>query len=218
MVSQMSEKNFNHYLKTVIDYTVDIRSRTIYLVGEIDQTTVLPTVQYLNLLSSPKCFKNYLDPINLVISSEGGADDMNLFLYDSIQSCAAPVHTIGSGMVCSAATLILSCGEKRFGTENLWLMAHKGSVTLSGDDDSVVSQAVLQSKVSDRYWKLLARHTTKTALQWYRKARNSGELWLNANQLIEWGVIDEIIPTRRVFEPISNRLIKDLLNEDQEED
>ena len=214
----MSEKNFNHYLKTVVDYTVDVRSRTIYLVGEIDQDTVLPAIQYLNLFSSPQCFKNHTDPINLVISSPGGADDMNFFLYDAIQSCAAPVHTIGSGMVCSAATLILSCGEKRKGTENLWLMAHKGSVTLSGDDDSIVSQANLQKKVADRYWKLLERHTKKTALQWYRKARDAGELWLNAQQLIEWGVIDEIISTRNVFEPMSNRLIKDMLNEEQEED
>lgn len=205
-------------IKYVSDYDLDIQNRTIYFVGEVEPDLVLLTVEHLNMLASPKYFKNYEEPITLLINSPGGADDMTFFLYDAIQACSAPVYTVGTGMVCSAASLILSCGDKRFGTENCWLMTHKGNITLSGDDDAVESQSELNKKVSDRYWKLLERHTKRTALQWYRKSRDEGELWLNAEDMIEWGVIDELIPTRRTFEPLSKRLIKDLLKEGKDDE
>lgn len=213
----MSEVDLCDLLKISLDHSIDLRSRTIYLIGEVELDWVTTTVQYLHMFSSPKYFRNNTDPINLIINSPGGSDDMAFCLYDAIQTCGSPVHTIGTGMVCSAATLILSCGHKRFGTENLWLMTHKGSVIVSGDDDSIMSQAKLQNKVADRYWKLLERHTKKPALSWYRNSRDHGELWLNAEQSLEWGVIDEIIPSTRSFEPLSNRMIKDLIKREDDD-
>lgn len=213
----MSDRDMCELLKLSLDHSVDLKTRTIYFVGEVELEFVTPVVQYLHVLSSPQYCKNqHNEPIKLIINSPGGSDDMAFFLYDAIQSCEAPVHTIGTGMVCSAATLILACGHKRFGTENLWLMTHKGSSVLSGDDDAVLSQAKLQNKIADRYWKLLERHTKKTALNWYRNSRDHGELWLNAEQSLEWGVIDEILPSTRQFEPLSKRMIKDLIRDEDD--
>lgn len=214
----MSEVELCELLKVSLDHSIDLRTRTIYLVGDIEVEWILPAVQYLHLFSSPKYYKNYKEPITLIVNSQGGSDDMAFFMYDAIQSCGAPVHTVGTGMVCSAATLILSCGHKRLGTENLWLMTHKGSTSLSGDDDSVMSAAKLQAKVADRYWKLLERHTKRTALNWYRNSRDHGELWLNAEQALEWGVIDNIVDPNRVFDPLSRRMIKDLIREEDRDD
>ena len=197
-------------LGTIEQYGIDLKNRRLYLVGEIDIETAQEVSQQLLFLTSEIHFpSSYLDPITLIINSPGGCDDMMYYLYDSVTTCPAEVVSIGTGMVCSAAVLILACADRRYATSNCWLMTHKGKANIEGDDDEIASQAELNAKLSDRYWKLLERHSTKTALQWYKKSKSEGELWLDAEGMIKWGLIDGIIiPKRRQFEPLSTRKLK----------
>jgi len=217
----MSEMDLKDRLDILGKYNFDIKERRIYLCGAIggeedDEYTgyIIEHIHFLNSLNH--------DPIQLILNSPGGTDDTLLYLYDAITTSQSEVITIGSGMVCSAASLVLACGDKRYATENCKMMTHKGQVVISGDDDEIHSQSELQTKLTDLYWKLLARHSTKTADQWYSKSKDEGQLWLNAEEMLKWGVIDGIIkPTRRDFTPLPTRKLKRLiadLEKEEEED
>lgn len=207
-------------LGVIEQYCVDIKARRIYLVGEIELESAQEVVQQLHFLTSEDHFPDdYLKPITIIINSPGGCDDMMYYLYDNIVASSAEIITIGTGMVCSAAVLILACGDRRYATENCWLMTHKGKAVLEGDADEIASQAELNEKLEDRYWKLIERHSTKTAQAWYKKSKADGELWLNVTGMLKWGVIDAVLPLpRRTLEPLSNRKLKVETVSEEEDD
>lgn len=182
----------------ILEYGVDLEGRTLFCVGDITSPNVESMVASLHLMN-----KRGTEPIQLWINSCGGNDDMMLYFYDAIVASDSPVFTIGTGMVCSAAALLLVCGDRRYATPNTWFMTHKGRFQLEGDEDEVHAASQLSRAVSDRYWKLVARHTNKDAKWWLRRSKSQGELWLSAEDMMEHGVIDSILlPQRRQLKPI----------------
>ncbi len=204
------------------EYGLDNDQRTLFFSGDIDSPQVEMLSTNIHILNSPIIHPETHDlPINIVVHSRGGYDDLMLNLYDAITYSKAPIHTIVTGMVCSAATLLLVSGDKRFASENAYAMFHKGKVSLEGDEDEIIAGAEIHRKISDRYWKLLARHTKKSASWWFNKSKVEGELWLDSKQMQQYGVIDEILPRpRREFEPLSTKPVnkKKKLDTDDNDD
>jgi len=188
----------------LLEYGVDLEGRQLFLVGDVTSPNIENMVSSLHLMNTRGS-----DPINLVINSAGGSDDMMLYMYDAITSSLAPIRTIGTGMICSAAALLLVAGDRRYTTPNAWFMTHKGKFTLEGDEDEIHAASQLSRNVSDRYWKLIARHTKHSARWWFKKSKGQGELWLDADDMVEHGVVDEILmPARRELEPLSKRRVQ----------
>lgn len=209
--------------KAFHEYGVNIKDRTVHLIGDFggDYDVVERTLINLRFLSSFNSFPDlYLEPITIIIDSPGGSDISMFHLYDFITTCKTPIYTVGQGEVCSAAALILVAGEKghRSVTPNCLFMVHKGKSGLGGDDDEVEAQAALQALVSDKYWKLLQRHTNLTAAQWYSKSKHRGELWLNPETMLEYGVIDYIIPTVKAWPALSTKKIRTKVKEVEDEE
>lgn len=199
------EKSYDFWL--MINHGVDIKSRKIYLTGEIEQSytdTCIAAIDYFN--NPAHCPDTFKDPITVIINSPGGCIDHMFSLYEAIVGSEAEVHTVGTGQVCSAASLILACGDKRFVYETTWVMVHKISLELSGHDDEVISGAQVTQKMASRLWQCLGRHTKLSAGKWVSLIKKKSEVWMSAADLIERGVVDEIIrPKRRQFEPFSSR-------------
>lgn len=204
--------NFRDFLM-LMEQGVDLKERTIHLNGGIESPTTETVAHSIEFLNSKSHCDNYQDPIKLIINSPGGYDDAMFYLYDCIVNSQAEIHTIGSGIVCSAASLILVSGDKRFCTESCTFMTHKGKTSLEGDDDEIRASAELQEKMSQKYWKLLARHTKETAQWWLNKSKDAGQFWINSQEMVKHGVVDDIIkPSRRELAPLSNRNLKTSLN------
>lgn len=200
---------------------IDVDERIVYLFGEMggDEGNDSAAITNLRFLTSEKRFPETFDhPIKLVIDSPGGSDISMLHLYDIITASPAPIHTIGTGEVCSAATLILVAGARRFATPNCWFMTHKGKMGIEGDEDEIAAQAALHKKVSDRYWRLMERHTKLTAKEWFSKSKNKGELWLGVDKLLEYGVIDGVIPTWQPWPALSTDPIRNKRKNDEEDE
>ena len=198
------------FIETLQEYGIDEEKRTIFFSGDIDSPQIEQLVTNLYLLNSKDAFpETHQNPIKIILNSGGGYDHLMLNAYDAITYSEAPVYTIVAGMACSAATLLLVCGDKRFCTENSWSMFHKGRVSLEGDEDEINASAEINRKISDRYWKLLGRHTTKSAQWWFDRSKQEGQLWLAPKQMLEYGVIDGILPRpRRDLESLPARKIK----------
>ena len=197
-------------LHFITNYGIDLKSRKIYLLGAIEEGVIDTTIEAIDYFNNQSyCGEESSKPITILINSPGGHDDWQLLLYDTIINSQAPIHTIGSGAVCSAATLILASGDKRSATESCMLMCHKWRVEISGVDDEVISNAEATQNTAELYWKRMARHTNLSAGEWLKKVKQKGELWLDSRQMLQFGVIDYIIqPSRRVVEPLAVRKLK----------
>lgn len=172
----------------------DLKERKIYLIGDIDVDIVETAVQTIDYLNSPKhCPDSYKEPITLLINSMGGVDDQMFFLYDSMQQSLADIITIGYGLVCSAASLILAGGTKRMCSENCYLMVHKGSTQISGNEDEIQAGAAVHKQSSKAYWRLMEKHSKIPAKKWMAMARRKGELWIDSSKMLELGVVDSVL-------------------------
>ena len=123
----------------------------------------------------------------------GGGDLFSGFAaVDTIETIKTPIHTYVQGSVASAATLMSICGKKRFMYKNSLMLIHQiSSSMLYGKYheflDEVENQNLLMEKVKDIYKK-------KTKLK--EKQLNEmlqHDLWLTADQCLEFGLIDKIL-------------------------
>ena len=207
--AQLAESTEN--LVLAHELGIDVKARTVFLMGEFGGECDVIEMVLTNLrhLSSPEHFpETHLEPIKLVIDSPGGEDVAMFHLYDFMTTTKTPIYTVGMGEVCSAATLILAAGSWRSATPNCMFMTHKGKAGIGGDDDEIEAQAALQSLMSDRYWKLLERHTTLTASKWFSKSKHKGELWMKTDLALEYGLIDEVIPTTKEWKELSTKKLR----------
>jgi len=131
-------------------------------------------------------------PIQLHIHSGGGDLFSGFAAVDTIESIKTPIHTYVQGSVASAATLMSICGKERYMYKNSLMLIHQiSSSMLYGKYheflDEVENQNLLMKKVKSIYKK-------KTKLK--EKQLNEmlqHDLWLNAEQCLEYGLIDKIL-------------------------
>jgi ATP-dependent protease ClpP protease subunit len=62
-----------------------------------------------------------------------------------------------------------------------------------GSSKSVSSQARAFEKYEEKRYNLLARHTNWTAKKWRETEEAEGEVWLEPENMLKSGVVDEII-------------------------
>lgn len=178
-------------VEILMEYHIDVDKRRIYIfdIVEDEQTScVIKAIHHFNNLSIE-------EPIEIFIRTDGGIVEDMFAVYDAIRQSDAPVHTYGVGCVASAGVLLLASGSCRFAFENCWLMHHLSKQGSEGDEREITAQAEANQKLSARTYALLAKHTRKTAKTWQREANKKGEVWLDAQQMIEWGIVDEVIPS-----------------------
>ena len=185
---------FYENLRLLFEAGLDIENRTIYLTSDIEPTFVDAVVKALHVLDRKK------GNINLWVSSDGGSVDCMFYLYDNLLRCKNKIITYGSGDICSAAVIILACGDRRYVTENAMLMHHEIHGNIAGSSRAVESAVESILRAEKKMWNVLARHTNKSAKEWLQSARKKGEIWLSAPEMVEWRIADEVLypPEKRI--------------------
>jgi ATP-dependent Clp protease protease subunit len=137
---------------------------------------------------------NYLDPkreITLEINSPGGMVSYGLSIIDTISAIKAPVTTIISGEACSMAAMISIVGYRRYITKNAVWMQHSSSDMLGGYVQHIKDATAFLIKMEKRMNDIIKQRTKLSSKQ-MTQIRN-GELWLFANEALQYGVVDKII-------------------------
>lgn len=195
----------------LLESGVDLEGRNLFMVGDVTSPNAENMISSLHLMNTRSDA-----PIKLWINSCGGEDQMLFYMYDAITASEARVITIGTGMICSAAALLLVCGDRRYATPNSWFMTHKGRFSLEGDEDEIRAATHLSSSVSDRYWKLVGRHTNRSAKWWFSRSKGQGELWMDSDEMLKNGVIDDVLkPMRRELTPLTKGRVQKEEAEDE---
>lgn len=195
----MPKKHEN--LDFLFDRGLDLEKRRVFLHGDLETSSSLR--EYFEGSVSDSPVENvvrsllYLDnssgDIELWINSPGGLLYEMFGLYDIIQSLTNTVRTIGFGSICSAAGLILACGDQRVAFPNSSFMSHSGSGEIVGNFYELTNSKNQLEVVENRWATLMAKHT-KHSKKWWKDLHKGEirELWLDAKQMVRHGIVDSI--------------------------
>lgn len=176
--------------RTNLEIKIDdvlLKSRKVFLYGEVSVTSMLAVIKKLMVLNG----LNH-KPIYLFVNSPGGSVHDGFALIDTIKSLKAPVYIVLIGYACSMGGLISIVGNKRYMTKNSWWMGHDMSGGIRGDYSGKIQY---RADYVNKTWNMIENHLktyTKLTKQDLLTLRN-GELWLNPQECLKKGIIDKII-------------------------
>jgi len=176
----------HNQLGTLLDYEDSV----IFINDEINDTTLTDFIIRMRSLLQHR--KDKSSPVNLMINSPGG-DVYEMFgIIDYIESLDVKVNTICRGRAMSAAAVILACGTgNRMMSKRSTVMFHQSSSFMGGKMSDITAYLDNVKNLETLIYSMLAEKTNKEADWWRERMRN--DMFLTAEELLEIGVIDQII-------------------------
>jgi ATP-dependent Clp protease protease subunit len=153
-----------------------------------------------NLITAQMLFLESEDPekeINFYINSPGGSVTAGLAIYDTMQFIKPPVSTLCLGQAASMGALLLLAGHKgrRYALPHSRIMIHQPLGGAQGQASDIEIQAREILRVREEINGIIVRHTGQQ-LKKIEKDTDR-DLFLNPEQAVEYGLIDEVIVSRR---------------------
>jgi ATP-dependent Clp protease protease subunit len=137
--------------------------------------------------------------ITMYINSPGGSFTSLMAIYDTMQYVRPDIQTACIGQAASAAAVMLAGGSagKRAALPNARILIHQPSMEGAyGQVSDLEIQAAEINRVRRQMEIMLARHTHRDADQ-VRKDIERDKI-LTAEEALEYGIIDEIMPYRKL--------------------
>lgn len=187
------EEKTSYGFKRMDPYTKLFEERIIFLGTPIDDTVANDVMAQLLTLES-------MDPdrdIMLYINSPGGSFTALTAIYDTMQFVRPDIMTICLGQAASAAAVILTGGTKgkRYALENSRILLHQPSSEGGGQGSDIEIQAKEIMRMRDLLVDMLAKHSNRSAEQ-ITKDIDRDKI-LTAQEAVEWGLIDQVLSTRK---------------------
>lgn len=191
---QKKKKNDVPLEPSGIELDVEDSSRTVYLVGEINEDLILSVTERLVTLSE----KNPLAPIHMIINTYGGNVDDTFMLYDLMKYIPTPIHTVGLGKIMSAGCLLLAAGkkgERKIG-RNARMMYHCGYEVHGGSIFELkanVAAFELQELEYDKRFSEETGMSLEDVEKLYSKHGPTADKYITAEEAYRLGVVDGFI-------------------------
>ena len=166
--------------------------RIIWVAGGVDDhmsTIVQAQLMFLDSLDN--------NDIPMHIDSPGGSVKSGLSIVDVMDYITSDIRTINTGMAASMGSVLLGAGTKgkRGSLRFSQTMLHQSSGGAVGNiQDAEISMKEWR-KVNEILFTLLGEYCGKTAEQVKNDA--SRDLWLNAEDALSYGIIDEIVKKKK---------------------
>jgi len=174
-------------------YSRLLKERIIFLGGPINDAvanSVIAQFLFLDHQDSKKDIKFY-------INTPGGSVTAGMAIYDTMQHVKAPVSTICIGLAASMGAVLLAAGDKgkRFALPNSEILLHQVMGGAEGQATEIEITAKHIVKIKDHLNQILAKHTGQPLQKVERDTER--DFWLDAREAKEYGVIDEIVKTKK---------------------
>ncbi|HEY2172602.1 MAG TPA: ATP-dependent Clp protease proteolytic subunit [Mycobacteriales bacterium] len=179
-------------------YNKLFEERIIFLGVQIDDASANDVMAQLLVLESNDPDRDIL----MYINSPGGSFTALTAIYDTMMFVRPDIQTYCMGQAASAAAVLLAAGTpgKRAATESSRILIHQPSGGVEGPMQ--ISDLDIQAKEIGRMRTLmetiLARHTGQTLDQ--VKADVERDKIFTASEAKDYGLIDEVIQTRKLSE------------------
>ncbi|KAB8190797.1 ATP-dependent Clp protease proteolytic subunit [Nonomuraea phyllanthi] len=174
-------------------YNKLFEDRIIFLGVQIDDASANDVMAQLLTLES-------LDPdrdISMYINSPGGSFTAMTAIYDTMQFVRPEIQTVCLGQAASAAAVLLAGGTpgKRFALPNARVLIHQPSTEGGGQGSDIEIQAREILRMRTLLEDIVAKHSGKTSAE-VRKDIERDKI-LSADEAKAYGLIDDIIPSRK---------------------
>ena len=182
-------------------YSRLLKERIIFLGDEVnDQTAGLVVAQMLFLESE--------DPdkdIHFYIDSPGGSVTAGMAIYDTMNYVKCDVSTICIGMAASMCAFLLSGGAKgkRYALPNAEIMIHQplGGTQGQASEIEIAAKHILRTK--EKLNRILAENCGKPYEEIAKDTDRDN--WKTAEEAKEYGLIDEIVVSRKAHEDTKDK-------------
>ena len=171
--------------------------RTIGLFGEVNEERSAELIIGMIMMCEEGEVKEK-KPIKFYLSTYGGnADDM-FAMYDMMNYVKAkgyPIHTIGLGKVMSAGVLLLSSGspgQRKIG-KHCRVMIHACNAGNMGNIYNLQNEMEAINDLQEKYSNAIVENTSLTKRQLKKLLERKVNIYLTAEEAIEYGIADEII-------------------------
>ena len=170
-------------------YSLLLKERIIFLGTPIND-------QIASLIIAQLLYLEHEDPdkdINLYIHSPGGIIAAGLAIYDTIQLVRPDVSTICVGLTASMATVILSAGAKgkRYALPNSTIHLHQAVGGAQGQAADIEIAAREIMRLQEIIRNILVKHTGQPMDKITHDTDR--DFYLNADQAVEYGIVDQIL-------------------------
>ena len=170
-----------------------LKDRIIFVDGEINDVSADLIVAQILFLESQNPDKD----ISMYINSPGGSVTAGLAIYDTMQYVKCDTQTICMGQAASMGAILLAGGTKgkRCSLPSSRVMIHQPWGGAQGQASDIVIQAKEIIRLKDLSIDYMAHHTGKDR----ELIANDMErdFFMSAQEALEYGIIDQIMPSRR---------------------
>ncbi len=198
--AEESTSSLSEALEDLMNSQPDLRTMMLY--GEVNEEKVQELIVGTIMMTQAPAPVSYdedgeLRPIKLYLSTYGGAADDMFSFYDILNQAKASceVHTIGLGKVMSAGVLLLAAGTKghRYIGKNCRVMIHAVTAGNIGELHSLKNEMEAIQQLQDSYTNALVQETNMTKRQLNKLLDRKVNVYLTAEEAIEYGIADKIL-------------------------
>lgn len=162
--------------------------RIIWVAGEVNDhmsTVVQAQLMFLDSIDQ--------NDITMHIDSPGGSVKSGLSMVDVMDYIRSDIRTINTGMAASMGSVLLGAGTKgkRGSLSFSRVMLHQSSGGAVGNIQDAEISMLEWRKINDTLFELLGGYCGKTPEEVKKDA--SRDLWLSAQDAVNYGIIDEIV-------------------------
>ena len=169
-----------------------MRDRLLWVAGPVnDHMSTIVQAQLMFLDSTDKA------DITMHIDSPGGSVKSGLSMVDVMEYIECDIRTVNTGMAASMGSVLLGAGTKgkRSSLRFSQTMLHQSSGGAVGNIQDAEISMIEWRKVNQTLFDLLGSYCGKPAEQVMKDA--SRDLWLSSEDALEYGIIDEIVKTKK---------------------
>jgi len=177
-----------------------LKNRVIFLDETVTGDSVNETIRQIVLMGlSSK------DPITIIIDSPGGSIQAGFQLIDVMEASPCVIRTIALGSACSMGAVILAAGTPghRAISARSKVMIHEPLISggVGGSTSQIESIANNLKERRETINKMLCKYT-RQSMKVMKKA-TSFDHWYDANEALEFGLVDTIAAEADLFTMIS---------------
>lgn len=165
-----------------------MRDRILWVAGGVnDQMSTIVQAQLMFLDNTSK------EDITMHVDSPGGSVKSGLSMVDVMEYIDCDIRTVNTGMAASMGSVLLGAGTKgkRASLRHSKTMLHQSSGGFRGNIQDAEIDWQEWQKVNHELFVLLGEYCGKDPEVVKKDA--SRDLWLSADEALDYGIIDEVI-------------------------
>ena len=171
--------------------------RTLGLFADVSEDRVAELIHAMLYLDETNKIGREVKPIKFYISTYGGSADDMFGMYDIMRTVrkTTEIHTVGIGKVMSAGVILLASGTKgkREIGQNCRVMIHSVIGGNHGPLHNLLNEMEAVEQIQKMYIDCLVAETNLTKKQIKNLLERKVNVYLSAEQAVEYGIADIII-------------------------